>query len=625
MSLCVAAALAAVLSPLPQDVPSGRQEPAPVRMLGEPVRHHANVVRSVELAPDGKRCVTASWDGTAAIWDLARTTPIRILEAGSGMATFACFARDGEIVIAGAGDKSLHAWSAANGDELARTDSPFPHATGAVSPDGKLLATQPAGDGQDVELRDVATLEVKERISWKGALLFEVAWSPDSRYVALGSALPSRVVVFDRETKTIVSDLAVSKHLSGLAVRPDGKAIGLLVFPDLLVHSFPDLGSTPIATCRGSSEAMHDFAWRDDRSVIVADSEGAILCIDVESAKVVWGVTEHRDAVYDVDLSHDGKLVASASGDGTVRFWSTADGVEQHRPSGNRDMVLCLAWNQDGTTLAAGDYGNVVARYDVASGAVRSELVHELAIAALAILDDGSTLSLSHAQQFQTMPAGAAPATALVDCADRKELPSIAAAAFSGERALVLGADSMLRAFSRVDGTLIDEVSIHVERGIDLALSLDGTRIVTAAHDGTVRLSLAEGRELAVLGEELEGIEHLAFLGNDRAAALDATGALRIWTLGDDPKLAASVPSLSGGDGEQFLDLCATQDGRHLAVLGANRLWLLAGDDGRTLGSTTNYTSIPRCGAFTRDGKRLATGMVDGTVLLWDVATLLAK
>lgn len=631
MSL-VALLLASCLASLIQDTGKLPQDAgkSPLRSLGEGTRHHANVVRAVDFSRDGKRCVTASWDGSAAIWNLSSAKPEKLLAEGGAMMSFAGFAKDDSLVITIANDKAIRCWSASSGKQLAEVATPLPHAFAAISPDQRLLVTQPAESGKPVELRDVETLEIVQSIDWKGALLFEVSWSPDSRYLALGSALPPRIVVWDRQTKSVVSELTPKNHLSGLAVRPDGKAVGYLAYPALHVHEFPKLGAEPIASVRGSPEPMHDFAWRDNGSVIIGDTEGQLLCIDVAAEKLIWSVSEHRDSIYDVEVSPDGKLVASASGDNTLRFWSAVDGSEQHRPAGNRDMVLCLAWSRDGKTLAAGDYGNVVARYDVASGAVRSELTHELAIAGVRIEDDGTTLSLSHAQQFQRMPPKDAPLPALIDCEDRAEMSAAASVVFRGGSALVFGKDAMLRNFDTSSGKLIDEVSIHAEAAIDLAMANDGSRIVTAAKDGTVRLSLSEGRELAILGEELAAIAHVAYAGTGIAAALDEKGTLRIWTFDGssdepEPKLATTLALLAEGEEEQFLDFCASPDGSRFAVIGANRIAILDAASGKALGGTAGFPGIPRCAAFSPDGKLLATGMVDGTIQVWELASLLAN
>jgi WD40 repeat protein len=56
----------------------------------------------------------------------------------------------------------------------------------------------------------------------------------------------------------------------------------------------------------------------------------------------------HSDGVRAVAFSPDGKLVASGSGNRTVRLWDSVTGVVHHTLKDHSDAVLAVAFSRDG-------------------------------------------------------------------------------------------------------------------------------------------------------------------------------------------------------------------------------------------------------------------------------------
>ncbi|HQR44025.1 MAG TPA: hypothetical protein PLX97_15125, partial [Gemmatales bacterium] len=144
---------------------------------------------------------------------------------------------------------------------------------------------------------------------------------------------------------------------------------------------------------------MSLFRW------MVAGSLSALLGLVVSSSAqqpantltIVNTLEGHKELVYTVNFSPDGKHLLTGSFDKTLKLWDVAAGKEVKTfagTSGHNDLILTSAFSPDGRGFASGAKDNSIKLWDMPiSGAFRDYPGATAPVLTQAITPDGSKLA----------------------------------------------------------------------------------------------------------------------------------------------------------------------------------------------------------------------------------------
>ncbi len=99
-----------------------------------------------------------------------------------------------------------------------------------------------------------------------------------------------------------------------------------------------------------------------------------IHLIALPEGQIVHSLQGHPYAIFDLAFSSDGRQLASASHDGTLRIWDTATGQTTKVLAGHTAVVQAVAWSPDDKYLLSGSIDKTARIWSPASGATVAQL-----------------------------------------------------------------------------------------------------------------------------------------------------------------------------------------------------------------------------------------------------------
>jgi WD40 repeat protein len=591
----------------------------------------------MSFSEDGKTLISTGSDGIIRSWDVASGKQVQQKELKHIEPPWSVFL-DAKAV-ATEQDHTVIVWDLAAGKELGRIPVVDPQVMRiALSPGAQTLAlgTLDIGTGTyPVSVWDVATGKQQSLLLGHKSFSSSMLFSPDGKLLATAS----------NDQKIRLWDVATGKELHqmkeltfSLAFSRDGRSLASAA---QTVRLWDVATGQLQATLSGNGAgAVNSLVFTPDGTQLVAGAQDEIILWDVGTRKLVrkWPSSNN----YRLAVSRDGSTLAS-SGAVMIRLWETASGRPFHSYPGHEGEVASVAFSPNGKLLVSISWSEKTLRlWETTTGKLLRVLSgHESYAGTAAFSPDGNFI----------LSGGGDGTLRLWETATGKELrkfpiqamnpedgkPYVKSVRFSTDGQQVTGFSTAGDAIPhfQVDtwNLAMGDVITHraLQGGSSSCLAPDGRALTLWRPDGLIIQETATGREILSIREKLWDP----------------------WTFSPDGRiLAASIclpppPGMMGRGDVEALTLWEAATGRLCLRIQTGAYSMLAfSPDGRVLATAgkeaitfwevatgKKLLRIPRhenyrssfgdslsCLVISPDGRKLATGLADTSILVWDLS-----
>jgi WD40 repeat protein/serine/threonine protein kinase len=380
-------------------------------------------------------------------------------------------------------------------------------------------------------------------------------------------------------------------------------------------HYLKRLCHRDLLTLRGRRSSGRGVAFSPDgRRLASASLDGSLKVWDARTGRKLVAVPTHQDTVWGLAYSPDGRRLATGSWDKTVKVWDALTGQEVLTLR-SKDKVFSVAFSPVGPYLASAGYGGTVEVWKTTGEKLRTLRGHTTIVQSVTFRPNSRQLAsasgdivkvwdLTTGQNLFTLRGHRWGVFCVAYSPDGRRLASVAQ-------------DKTVKLWDATTGGELLTLRGHAGPVRGVAFSPDGRHLATASDDQTLKVwDATTGVELRTLRGHTNWVTGVAYSPDgQRLASAGEDVTVRAWD-----ETADQEARTSRGRRQHVWGVAFSPDGRCLAPVSGNqtlKVWdVKTSQELLTVAGQFFGNDV----AFSSDRQRLAWVCPDGSVKVWDAA-----
>lgn len=368
---------------------------------------------------------------------------------------------------------------------------------------GKLILARLSPEGYE-EIGRTFLIEATAGTHWQGPVTWahpayanrHVFARNDKELVCASLAADQPVAQRPVKVNTIrlrARETVPAKHVTAPVVfSPDGAMLAVCESRDIRLWDLTR--SEERAVLKGHRDPVYGMAFSPDGKKLASvgghghDKRAEAKLWDLETGCELTSMQGHAGRIMGVAFAPDGRTLTTGSDDATVRLWDATTGKEQAVFEGHQDPVSSVAFRSDGLTVASASWDGTIRLWDATTGKERAIMEgHEDEVLAVAFSPDGKLLASAGADRTVRLwdVAAVKPCAAL-----EGHNGTVYCLAFSPDGSLLASGsgDDTVKLWGPNAGQQRATVRDTMSLVKSVAFSPDGKTLVTAKLDDSVTL-----------------------------------------------------------------------------------------------------------------------------------------
>ena len=270
------------------------------RVTGEVVHNLPHEIGSpaVDFNSTGKLVATGAYDGKVRLWEVSTGKTLKMLKGNEGTIWSVDFSPNGTLIAAGSNDDKVTVWNVASGEIMYE----FTEATHNIwevvfNPTGELLAA--SGSDNAIRIYDIATGKLIQTILGHSMVPLSMDFSPNGKLLA-SAGDDKTIKIWDTNT---------------------WRLLHTLVGDNESIHSVVFVGNDKVLAGGTDKNILGELLEYHLKFKGFVKPISATLW-DINNEVILQTISKHTDDIgLGMDVSSDGKLVATPSKDKTVKVW----------------------------------------------------------------------------------------------------------------------------------------------------------------------------------------------------------------------------------------------------------------------------------------------------------------